>query len=183
MIFPIFPAALNAAQIPARAVSSCGVFSPASAPACIESFSVWTGAGEQQRPVAKNVTVKCFEHCNYKKTSPNFWHILPPFSCLKDGMEPITKWTPKQVVDWMRGTVDFKSGSTWCVTLTSVFVLFILLTETAVIYQHHCFLKAFLCQLWLASQLSRASFVETAPVCQQHTEASNNRTAFSFTLT
>lgn len=36
--------------------------------------------------------------------SPNFGVFFGHWYCVEEAMEPITKWTPKQVVDWMKGT-------------------------------------------------------------------------------
>lgn len=86
-------------------------FRPASGLACTELSGQSTLTGERQRRAVKNVTVK---HLFQFKPSSHVAITFGAFSlgCFVSGaaMEPITKWTPKQVVDWMKG----KSGAIRC---------------------------------------------------------------------
>lgn len=70
--------------------------------------------------VAKNVTLYSFSRLSLHR---NFWRnsvsaVLVPLK-KKRAMEPITKWSPKQVVDWMKG----KPGQLLVLTVNSVFII------------------------------------------------------------
>lgn len=121
---------VNAAQIPDRPggeeelLEDWFQFSLQPVP-CVQSVN------EHNDLVAKNVTISS---PSTTFTPPNL--LARPVSAvlvlLKEAMEPITKWSPKQVVDWMKG----KSGKVWVFSFLLLLYFFLIFSLTLTLSKH-----------------------------------------------
>lgn len=146
------------------------------AQSCLVSEYKQTNSTEQSWRMWQHLYFYILFYLPLKTLSPIFIGIFfDTWYFIEEVMEPITKWTPKQVVDWMKG----KRRSTLWITLCSVLRKYahnyadinaVVHFTTALCSLHMCVSAES-----RSLRLSPASFVETAPVWPHtSTQAHNN---------